>query len=339
MSDEEIDQDVTFQEIRTKLQGLNDAAKGKAVRRISALFSPEMEGDHAAGGSLQQATAIYIDRNESKLPRFSGAEKLGSGEVNFVKWHRAANRLLSDDSISDNTKKSIIFRSLTGLAEDIADLHRERTPAAIVDLVKVQFGGLCDGEDLLIAFHQHNQQPNESSTDYLSALFVELGEVLNSGGINSRDMPKLLLKQFIRGSSDEDLITKLRLDDRLDNPPAFPEFIGLVRKEESRRTEKRLRAKKLARSHQVAAAEETEVDKLRKEMAELKLQLTSAQQATQTHQCQQVSTQPRTKSFFCFRCGGDAHYAFDCANPPNKQLVQQKSEEAKNRRFNKHPKN
>ncbi len=325
MADEEFFNDVSFSDIKDRVEALSARDKERAMRRLSQLYQTPQ-----GNGLVQEATAntttIVVDKLfEQKLPRFSGSPKLGSGEVSIQKWYRAASRLLDDPAITDNVKKSLIFKSLLGLAEDIADLHSDRSPKDIVELLKVQFGGLRDGEDLLIEFHQHIQQPNESAADFLSSLFVELGEVQNNGGIDVSDMEKTLLKQFIRGSSDEELLTKLRLDDKLNDPPSFPEFICLVRKEENRRIEKRLRAKKLARSQQVNPSADSELEQLRKELAEMKVQLASTaalKEATvQAQQTRRVSN----RHFYCFRCGeDDDHMAYDCTNPPNKKLVEQK---------------
>ena len=53
-------------------------------------------------------------------------------------------------------------------------------------------------------------------------------------------MPKVLLKQFIRGTTDDEMVNKLKLEDRLENPPEFPDLIGSIHREESKRTECRL---------------------------------------------------------------------------------------------------
>ena len=331
MSDAEFDEDVSFSEIRTRMGTLSERDRGRALRRLSALYpvDPPLQGAGSSASTQDSnTTTVVIDRStEQKLPRFSGHTKLGQGEVNFQKWHRAAKRLLDDSTVADNAKRNIIFRSLIGLAEDIADYHREKSPKEIVDLVQVQFGGLQDGEDMLIEFHQHVQQVNESAAEYLSALFIELGEVLNNGGINSVDMPKILLKQFIRGTSDEDILTKLRLEDRLSNPPTFPEFIRIVRTEESRRTEKRLRMKKMARSHQVSATEDGEVQQLRQELAEMKARLDSTAAVQETLVQAQRAVQPEqrvSRNIFCYRCGEDNHVAYDCVNTPNRNWWKRK---------------
>ena len=38
------------------------------------------------------------------------------------------------------------------------------------------------------------------------------------------------------------------------------------------------------------------------------------------------------KTVFCYRCGQDLHFATDCKNPPNKQLVREK-QEARRKQF------
>ena len=186
----------------------------------------------------------------------------------------------------------------------------------------------------------------------MSKLFVELGEVVKHGGLGIGDMSRVLLKQFIRNTTDEDMLLKLRLDDKLSDPPAFPDFIASVRKEESRRTERRLRQKKSARS-QAASVEQVEepdpeVIRLQKRVAELEAAAVNKVEVQQpqpegevAHLQQRVAMLEQrlaqvNRSVFCYRCGEDGHKATVCNNKPNEGLVQQKVSERrrKNQRLN-----
>lgn len=96
----------------------------------------------------------------------------------------------------------------------------------------------------------------------------------------------------------------------------------------------------------------TETEDLRKQVAELKMQLSKKKdQRTQQYsnnpnpaqeyprakaaadlQAQLAATHPpRPRAWFCFKCGNDGHIARHCENPPNKPLVDQKYNELKAR--------
>ena len=307
-----------FKDIEGRLQKLSDRDRAKAIKRLSGANEAGISG--VSGGSSKLSNLCVRLDEEHKLSRFSGNAKLGSGEVTFNRWFSGASRLINDDSMKESRKKILIFKSLTGPAEDIADLYREKPASEIVEILFSQYGNISDGEDLLIKFHQHFQKSSETASEFLTSLFVELGEVARYDGIRTADMAVVLVKQFIRGTSDEDLLTKLRLEDHIEeNVYDFPTFINLVRREEARRTERRLRQRQQVKVQATVEKEATELEKLRKEVEELR-----------TAQVQQQNQQVRKpRYFFCYRCGGDYHYAYDCVNESNKKLVQEKSDKFK----------
>ena len=151
-------------------------------------------------------------------------------------------------------KRRIILQSLTGYAEDSIDLQRGFPCAELIEILDKIYGGTVDGGDLLADFFQMLQGVNESAGEYLNRLFLHLSEVIKHDGLKMQDLPKTLLRQFVRGTSDESLLIKLQLDSKLDNPPSFPELFSLIRTEESRRTECRLRHKKIAKANSVISS-------------------------------------------------------------------------------------
>ena len=58
-------------------------------------------------------------------------------------------------------------------------------------------------------------------------------------------VPEELVRQFKRGTTDEDMLLKLRLDDLHPGAMDYPSLIARVRREEGRRTERRLRLRKV----------------------------------------------------------------------------------------------
>jgi hypothetical protein len=334
--------------------------------------NPSLSHDQDFSGLLPQlATAnlsqITVEQADKKLPRFSGSDRLSQGEVSYRRWQRAATRLV-EENISEPQKKKALLKSLQGKADDIADLHRGKSSAELLDVLDKNFGGTVDGDELLIDFYQILQGDKQTASEYVSFLFIELGEVVKFGGLSIDQMPKVLLKQFIRGTSDEDMLNKLKLEDKVANPPTFPDLISSIRREESKRTERRLRHKKQVRVHATTVKSDVSSDELhhlRQRLTELEAtsvgveserevpalavpQMPSSQEPephvptasqpglVQLHQRmatleEQFST-VRNRNVFCYRCGEDGHLATDCQNAPNKKLVQEKSEARRKRR-------
>lgn len=92
----------------------------------------------------------------------------------------------------------------------------------------------------------------------------------------------------------------------------------------------------------------TETENLRKQVAELKVQLTEKRaQRRKKHekksavpkdpsptavaelQAHQPVPKPAPKAWFCFRCGENSHIARECTNAQNKELVDKKYKELK----------
>ncbi|XP_013380379.1 paraneoplastic antigen Ma3-like [Lingula anatina] len=160
-------------------------------------------------------------------------------------------------------------------------------------------------------------------------------QVVERGGIEVREVPEHLLRQFIRGSFDEELINKLDLE-KLTDPPSFAELLLLVRREEARRTEKRLRLekKKEARVHSMTVSKESEaanvkmMEELQARVAKLeaKGQVCAPSTASRPEVKTKVERKERRgkKSIFCFKCGEDGHVANGCEKTANAELVQKK---------------
>ena len=220
---------------------------------------------------------------------------------------------------------------------------------------------MVDGEELLIDFYNIIRKEKQTLSEYISDLYIELGDVVKHGGLHLDHVNKTLLKQFIRGCCDDDLLVKLRLEDEVSNPPQFPDLIARIRREEARRTGRRLLSKKQARSQAVVveepAADEAEVELLRRRVAQLEAAASKAEPQPAPTPVAMVTTSPevaqlqhrlaevedklkvrQNSNIFCYRCGQDAHMATECQNPPNKALVQEKRE-ARKKHFDQHRQN
>ena len=381
--------DLQWDELRQRFEGLEN--RRETFKRLSALFKddlppppqpPAVLADQPSADAAAQVTAQSGEQSDSmgaiartitleqdrKLPRFSG-EKLSHGEVTFKKWNRAVSQLLEEKNVSNDAKKRAVLRSLNGKADDLAHMHRHKTVTEIVKVLAAQYDKLEDGDDMLAEFYKQVHDEKQRASDFLTELYIELGEVVDHGGLEMHFMDKTLLKQFNRGTHDEDMLSKLRLEEKTDNPPTFPDLLSSIRKEESKRTERRLRHRKQARVHAAVVREESsspdrdqpqpqppredpEVVQLRKRVAELEARAEQMEtpEPPPEPQCEVAQLQHRLAAvekrlangkqqnfIFCYRCGrDDGHVATDCTNPPNKPLVEQRAAERRKRRF---PKN
>ena len=163
---------------------------------------------------------------------------------------------------------------------------------------------------------------------------VKLCEVVTHEGLDmiQVQVPEELVHQFKRGTTDEDMLLKLRLDDLHPGAMDYPSLIARVRREEGRRTERRLRLRKV-RSNTLSATPEvaehsdvrpvndasTEVEALRKRVAELEAKQDVNALAQRV---KHLETSVGKSPMFCFQCGTDGHVAYDCTNSPNKELVE-----------------
>jgi hypothetical protein len=210
---------------------------------------------HSSGSAVEKT--LMVEQSTRLLGVFSGSSKPGSNEVDFKHWSRAAVRISEDEDINETHKRRILLQSLQGEAADAVDLIQVNTSADIIDTLNKVYGTVTDGRDLLLKFYQHYQQRDQSASQYLAQLFLSLGDVINSGSLNKDQVPQTILTQFIRGIDDEDLLTKLRLEERLEAPPDVPDLLQLVRQEETRRQERRTRHEQKVESQVLTAETET----------------------------------------------------------------------------------
>lgn len=329
------------------------------------------DASHKSAVGESHKTNVYVDTQYKKIKFFSGKRNPGNGELDYRHWRRAATRIEEDEDMPVSKSKKIILDSLQGRADDIIDFYRDQSIHTILEILDANFKYMVDGDDLLADFYQMIQDEKVLASEFLSNLYIELVEVVKEGGANMGQMPRLLLKQFIRGCREDDLLMKLNLDRKLSDPPAFPFLMSEVRKEEARRTERKLRLRRgrTTQVHAMAASEldqdpqmealQKKVNKLESLCSSLAANATAIGQALPTNPPKPEKTSPesegeaaqiqhrlaqveqqlkvRSSSLFCYRCGIDNHLATDCNNPPNKTLVKLKMEQ-KREMFRSHPK-
>lgn len=140
------------------------------------------------------------------------------------------------------------------------------------------------------------QNQGEEPSAYLQRLQIMLNTTFRRGGIPAGDLDWQLLKQFIRGCWDNNLISELQLEQKRQNPPTFAELLLLLCTAEDKQISKascmkqHLSASKpKAYSHYqgasvlswgdctlspVAVDSKSEIQDLKKQIADLQTQLT-----------------------------------------------------------------
>ena len=290
--------------------------------------------------SRSEVTSVVVDSTPRKITNFSGSSEVRKGEVDYKHWRRAASRIVDDTELSEGRKKVILLQSLVGDAEDAIDLHRDSSCRKLLRTLDKMYGTTADGYDLLATFYQQLQLPSQTSSQYLNQLYVLICEVVEQGGLPMNVMQETLLRQFIRGTWDEDLLDKLKLEDKVDEAPSFPNLIEAVRRVEARRTERKLRQKQVARLN-MSATSLGSIDKpAAVDQEDMSLKVESMQRRIKEledvcqHHQQQATSLENQRSFFCYRCGENEHLAVECSNPPNKDLVEEKSKLRKSKSGN-----
>lgn len=275
---------------------------------------------------------VHVDTTRLKLKNFSG-QKPGPGEVDYKHWRRSAMQIVNDDSLNLSRRRLYILQSLTGAAEDAIDLHRDKPVAEIIGILDKVFGATADGTDLLADFFQCCQKPGQPTSDYINALYVLLCDMVSQDSLQEHEVSGLLARQFLRGSSDEEMLATLRLEEQ-DPKPHYPDLIHKVRREEARRKERRLRLKVAARcsatTHDSSQESQPQTPPKPSPCTLPATQLDS--ELTQLRQRVAQLEAHQSRNVFCYRCGEDGHMAYDCRGAPNKALVQEKTSRRQQKR-------
>lgn len=284
-----------------------------------------------------------------KLRLFSGKKPVPSSEVDFDTWKLLVDQLLEDTTVPEADKKRVIVQNLLRPALDAVKAI-QGSGQDIVEVLSNIYGSVADGHELLIKFQTSYQGEKETASDYLQRIYILLIDTTEKGGADLANVSKLLLEQFIRGSIDDNLILKLKLEEKLENPPTFANLLLSVRKEESKAVEKRLRLK-VGRVSSVIE-DQSSISSLQTRVSQLEAQLKQQQSVqkskvvsspvsddacskseatsnsdTKTHKGKFRKFRSRSdRTLFCYRCGEDGHSIAKCEGQKNPTLVQQKLE-------------
>ena len=148
------------------------SAWGKQVSGVSKVSSSTVssEGSMASTVSVNASTAGADVSHTSTVPTspvqntyytvdttpppwktkpFSGASKVGGGEVDYPHWRRAAKWIIEDGELSEGRKRNILLQSLSGIADNAIDMYRNRSCQTIVEILDQIFRSTSDGHDSL----------------------------------------------------------------------------------------------------------------------------------------------------------------------------------------------
>lgn len=287
-----------------------------------------------------------------KLRLFSGKMPPSTGEVDFETWRLQAKQLLEDVTISEGNKKIMLLQSLLRPALDtISSISRTSSSEDCINMLETLYGKVEDGHDLVVAFHTTYQEDREATSAYLNRLYLILVQAADRGGLSVTDIQTYLLRQFIRGCQDDSFVHRLNLESKTSDPPGFGDLLLMIRKEESRRTEKRIRMKRQSSSipgtssvsmddnqGKSASSGDVRTKKLEAQVHQLTSQLEAMQKKqsgfgkrdqaeakAEGTELQPSTAEHKTKRlFFCFRCGTDGHRKARCRKEANPELVFQK---------------
>ncbi|KAK0156503.1 Paraneoplastic antigen Ma1 [Merluccius polli] len=307
----------------------------------------------------------FTSQSSSKWLRpFSGRVPKPPGEVDFETLCLHVDLMFQDGAHVDVQRRKILESLLPPASNVVRQLGSSAHPREYVKLLDSAYGLVEDGDEIFARFLNTHQNSGEKASEYLQRLQVLLSTAVKRDGVSQSSASQNLLKQFKRGCWDHTFIMQLELkpEKHLD----FAELLLQLRTEEDRRATKfdrmhrhfgASKPKVTANVHSVPnlhpyddpngsvlQAYIAETESLKKQVAELKLQLsTKAPKKRQKNeaistdkpnlptpraeaQAHQVTHKPQPRAWFCFRCG---HIARVCENPINKDAVDRKYKELK----------
>lgn len=215
--------------------------------------TPTLKASDVNPPELQKVIVEHILRTEDlntqintpfRIKLFSGRCPCPNNEVDFESWRSRVELLLKDTNQPDSYKSRRLIESLSSPAVDLVKhLPAESPPTSYLKILDSAFGTVEDEDDLFAKYLNMLQNHGEEPSSYLQRLQVMLNTTLVRGGISAGELDKQLLKQFIRGCWDNDLIAELQLEQKKQDPPTFAELLLLLRTAERRRTTKMSRMK------------------------------------------------------------------------------------------------
>lgn len=340
---------------------------------------------------IQRVVVEHVVRNSENSPHFSTPARLRAfsgrsprpnNEADYDTWRTSVEVLIKDPSISDlHCTHRILDSLLPPAAEVTKHLGPHANPSVYLALLDSAYGTVEDGDELYARFMSTFQNDGEKPSAYLQRLHVALSTTMRRGGVSPQDFDQQLLKQFCRGCWENALLIDLQLEQKKESPPSFAELLLLLRTEEDKQAAKMSRMKQhlgttrpthgaskqrvMSHLQTVHATPEqvqsTEIETLKKQLADLSAQLSSITAAesqkqkpanpskakspasnakAEAHLVKRKVTNQKSspakpsskpRPWYCFQCGEDGHIVSACDNEPNPSLVTAKKKQLRER--------
>ena len=345
--------DLTF--FAEQVQGLPPAERHRFAQQVHSILLGDTV-DHGVGEARQVS---YNRRTPPKLRFFSGNKTKGEKEVDFTSWKIYVSSVVDDTTFHDDEKKRVMIDSLSGPALQVAaSLPGGATPQELLEILDAYFGDVGDSYDLYAKFRNSIQEMKETASEYLQRIHLLAIRLVDRNGMLRTMVDAEVLRQFENGCADEDLLFRIGVRELFRRPPTVSFLLQRVRTEEQRRAEKKARLKTRGASSQVVTADTSysavtsQLSSVQATLQQISSRLegvmltpnqkdsgsvaTSAVQLESQSGSQamlnqqsffQSSNKKRSfnrKTYFCYNCGQDGHFADDCSSDCNPVLVQQK---------------
>jgi len=316
------------------IRKLPATARRTTVLQLQALLPSMLEepGDNTGDPSDEKSIATTLNNKSiimvkqratpihQKLRVFSGITPTPSGHLTFRTWHRAATRLCRSEELLQEEKLALIHNSLCQPALDLVQSSLDSgSPTAVLSLLEKAYGDVQHPLDLLNDFNKTMMKKQEKPSEYLSRLYLKLEELKGREVVQDSEVPSILLRQFNYGCIDENLMLKLRLEEKEKNPPDYGTLLLALRKEEARQKKK---SGQMVAPTSMGAEKEHEIQKLSQEVKTLKAQLAATPKVIQ--QKGETASSPvakpdqppvgKKKPQFCSKCGNSGHLLWECNN-------------------------
>lgn len=210
---------------------------------------------------------------------------------------------MKDPTVSDSHCAHRILDSLLPPASELTKhLCPQAKPLVYLQLLDSAYGTVEDGDELYARFISTLLNDGEKPSAFLQKLHVTLSTTMRRGGVSAPDFDQQLLKQFCCGYWENSLIVDLQLELRKKSPPSFAELLLLLRTEDNTQAVKMSRMKqhlgsakpaysaskrvmsRLQMAHSTIDSEyNTEVEMLKKQIADISAQLNSMTTESQKH--------------------------------------------------------
>lgn len=303
--------DSTHQQIQTHVESFQKNVPNTNV--------PTLKPFDVNPPELQTVIVEHILRTEDinsqintpfRLRLFSGRFPRPNNEVDFESWRSNVELLLKDARQPDSNKSRRLIESLSSPAVYLVQhLPVDSPPIVYLEILDSAFGTVEDGDNLFAKYLNNMQNHGEEPSSYLQRIQVMLNTTLLRGGVSADELDKQLLKQFIRGCWDNDLISELQLEQKKQNPPSFADLLLTLRTAEERLTSKLLRMKqhlnatktKVTSRYQGAQPQGLECSKSQatdptSEIQDLKKQIANLQSHLASLKSRRDSQSPKAKS-------------------------------------------